>query len=70
MDVDLRPLFLGLRKFVITSQIFVLQASGRHQNLAEVFSYNCGILLLHSACRIDDVSRGSLLGYKIITFTS
>ena len=26
MDVDLRPLFLGLRKFVITSRIFVLKA--------------------------------------------
>ena len=27
MDVDLRPLFLGLRKFVITSRIFVLKAN-------------------------------------------
>jgi hypothetical protein len=27
MDADLRPLFLGLRKCVITSRIFVLKAS-------------------------------------------
>ncbi len=27
MDIDLHPLFLGLRKFVITSRIFVLKAS-------------------------------------------
>jgi hypothetical protein len=56
--------FLGLRKFVITSRIFVLKASWRHQNLAEIFSYNRGVLLLHTACRVDDLSRGSISYYE------
>jgi hypothetical protein len=70
MDVDLRPLFLGLRKFVITSRIFVLKASWRNQNVAEVFSYNRGISHLHSAHHIDDVSRFPFRVTKITTFSS
>ena len=70
MDVDLRPLFLGLRKFVITSRIFVLKASWRHQNVAEVVSYNRGISHLHSACRIDDIFRFPFRVTKITIFIS
>ena len=69
MDLDLHPLFLGLRNFVITSQIFVLKASWRHQNVAEVVSYNCGISHLHSACRINDIFRFPFRVTKITTFT-
>jgi hypothetical protein len=39
MGAYMNQLFFGLRKFVITSQIFVLKASRGHQNLAEVFSW-------------------------------
>ena len=62
--------FLGLSKFVEISLIFVLQATRRHQIVAEVFSYNPGVLLLLSACRIDDVRRNPYRVIKIITFVS
>jgi hypothetical protein len=64
MVVPIRPLFLGLHNCVLTSQILVLKAILRHRNLAVLFSYNRGILHLHTACHIHDLSRGSVLGYK------
>jgi hypothetical protein len=36
----------------------------------EVFSHNLGVLLLHSARRINDVSRNPFRVLKITTFTS
>ncbi len=55
--------FLGL-KSVIFSPILVRSASQRHQNLAELFGYNHGILDLHTACQINDLSWGFVLGKK------
>ena len=62
--------FLGLSKFVEVSLIFVLQATQRHQIVAEIFSYNPGVSHLHSARRIDDVRRNPFHVIKIITFVS
>ena len=37
------------------------------RNDRELFSYNRGISHLNKACRIDDPSRGLVLGYEILT---
>jgi hypothetical protein len=37
------------------------------RNDRELFSFNRGVSHLNNACRIDDVSRGSLSCYEILT---
>jgi hypothetical protein len=37
------------------------------QLVAELFSSNCGISYFYTACRIGKLSRGSILGYTILT---
>jgi hypothetical protein len=58
---------LELRKCLITFPIFVPSQRLIARNVRELFSFNRGISHLNNACRIDDVSRGSLSCYKILT---
>jgi hypothetical protein len=58
---------LELRKCLITFPIFVPSQRLIARNVCELFSFNCGVLHLNNACCIDDVSRGSLSCYKILT---
>jgi hypothetical protein len=37
------------------------------RNVRELFSFNRGVSHLNKARRINDVSRGSLSGYEILT---
>jgi hypothetical protein len=36
------------------------------RNIYELFNSKRGISHFYSACRIDELSRGSVLGYKIL----
>jgi len=47
--------------------MFVLTQHLIARNVCELFSSNRGISHLNETCRIDELSRGSVLGYKIIT---
>ncbi len=40
------------------------------RNVRKLFNYNRGVLHLHEACRIDELSRGSVLGLKFSQPTS
>jgi hypothetical protein len=37
------------------------------RNVAELFSYNRNISHFYAACCIDELSRGSILEYEILT---
>ena len=52
---------------LITFPIFVPSQRLIARNVRELFSFNRGVSHLNEACRIDDVSRGSLLCYEILT---
>ena len=56
-----------LRDCLITFPIFVLSQRLIARNVRELFSFNRGVSHLNEACRIDDVSRGSLSCYEILT---
>jgi hypothetical protein len=56
-----------LRDCLITFPIFVLSQRLIARNVPELFSFNRGISHLNEACCIDDVSRGSLSCYEILT---
>ena len=58
---------LELRKCLITFLLFVRCQRLIARNDRELFSFNRGVLHLNNACRIDDVSRGSLSCYEILT---
>jgi hypothetical protein len=58
---------LELRKCLITFPIFVPSQRLIARNVLELFSFNRGISHLNNACRIDDVSRGFLSCYEILT---
>jgi hypothetical protein len=58
---------LELRKCLITFLLFVRCQCLIARNDRELFSFNRGISHLNNACRIDDVSRGSLLCYETLT---
>ena len=60
-------LYFELRDCLITFLIFVLSQHLITRNVRELFGFNRGISHLNEACRIDDVSRGSLLCYEILT---
>ena len=49
-----------LRDCLITFPFFVLSQRLIARNVRELFSFNRGVSHLNEACRIDDVSRGSL----------
>jgi hypothetical protein len=55
-----------LRDRLITFPIFVPSQRLIARNVCELFSFNRGVSHLNEARRIDDVSRGSLLCYKIL----
>jgi hypothetical protein len=58
---------LELRKCLITFPIFVPSQCLITRNVCKLFSFNRGVSHLNNACRINDVSRGSLLCYEILT---
>jgi hypothetical protein len=55
--------------FVLLLYLYIGPLRGRliARNVRELFSFNRGVLHLNEACRIDDVSRGSLSCYEILT---
>ena len=55
------------RDWLITFPIFVLSQCLIARNVRELFSFNRGVSHLNEICRIDDVSRGSLSCYEILT---
>jgi hypothetical protein len=55
-----------LRDCLITFPIFVPSQRLIARNVCELFSFNRGISHLNEACRIDELSRGSVLGYEIL----
>jgi hypothetical protein len=55
-----------LRDCLIIFPIFVLSQRLIARNDRELFSFNRGVSHLNKACRIDDVSRGSLSCYEIL----
>ena len=58
---------IELRDCLITFPIFVLSQRLIARNVRELFSFNRGISHLHEACCINDISRGSLSCYDILT---
>jgi hypothetical protein len=58
---------LELRKCLITFPILVPSQRLIARNVCELFSFNRGVSHLNNACCIDDVSRGSLSCYEILT---
>ena len=59
--------FFELRTSLITFQIFVRCQRLIARNVRELFSFNRGVSHLNEARRINDVSRGSLSYYEILT---
>ena len=58
--------FHELRAGLITF-IFCLLTTFDSWNVHEFFSSNCAISQFYAACCIDKLSRGSILGYEILT---
>jgi hypothetical protein len=56
-----------LRDCLITFPIFVLSQRLIARNVRELFSFNRCVSHLNEVCRIDNVSRGSLSCYEILT---
>ncbi len=59
--------YFEFRDCLITFPIFVPSQRLIARNVRELFSFNRVVLHLNEARRIDDVSRGSLSCYKILT---
>ena len=57
---------LELRECLITFPIFVPSQRLIARNVRELFSFNRGVSHLNKACRIDELSRGSVLEYEIL----
>jgi hypothetical protein len=55
-----------LRDCLTTFPIFVPSQRLIARIVRELFSFNRGVSHLNEACRIDDLSRGSLLCYEIL----
>jgi len=70
MVADMRPFFIEFRVSLITFPIFVRWQRLIARNLAELSSSNRGVSHLHEAHRIDELSRGSILGLKFSQTTS
>jgi hypothetical protein len=62
--------YFELRDCLISFSFFVLSQLLIARNVRELFSFNRGISHLNEACRIDDVSRGSLSCSKFSQTTS
>jgi hypothetical protein len=58
---------LELHKCLLTFLLFVRCLRLIARNDRELFSFNRGVSHLNNACCINDVSRGSLLCYEILT---
>ena len=56
-----------LRDCLITFPIFVLSQRLIARNVRELLSFNRDVSHLNESCCIDDVSRGSLSRYEILT---
>ena len=54
-------------KLLITFLLFIRLQCLIARNVRELFSFNRGVSHLNEACRFDDVSRGSLSCYEILT---
>jgi hypothetical protein len=67
MVAEMRPLFFELRDRLITFLLFVRWQCLIARIDRELFSSNPGVSHLNEACRIDELSRGSVLGYEILT---
>jgi hypothetical protein len=52
---------------LITFTIFVCSQRLIARNVHELFSSNRGSSHFYAACRINKLSRGSILGYEILT---
>ena len=59
--------YFELRDCLITFPIFVPSQRLIARNVRKLFSFNRVVSHLNEACRIDDVSRGSLSCYEILT---
>jgi hypothetical protein len=58
--------FLGLRSSLITLQIFARLLCLIAQNAAKVFNLNSGVRIWVRGSRAMNVSRGSVMGLKIV----
>ena len=67
MGADMRPTFNKLCDTSITVQIVVRSKHLIAVNVCKLFSSNRGVSHFYGACRIDELSRGSVLGYKFLT---
>jgi hypothetical protein len=65
MVADMRPLFFELRTSLITFPIFVRCQRLIARNVADDFLLFSFADTFNEACRVDDVSRGSLSVYEI-----
>ena len=67
MGTDMRPFFIELCASLITFPIFVHCQHLIARNLTELSSSNRIVSYLHESCRINELSGGSVLGYKVLT---
>jgi hypothetical protein len=69
MVAYMRPFFKKLCSSLITFPIFVCLQHLIAQNVRKLLLFMFGVSHFYAACLIDDVSRGSVLGYEIdVTF--
>jgi len=66
LDIICAQLFNELRDRLITFLLFVRRKRVIDRNDHKLFSSNRGVSHLKEACRINDQSRGSVLGYEIL----
>ncbi len=67
MASDMSPVFFELRDQLITFLLFVRWQRLIARNDRKLFGSNPGLPHLNEACRIDELSKGSVLGYEILT---
>ncbi len=60
-----QPLWLHICNHFFNESIFVPWQRLIAQNVLELFLFNCGVSHFYAACRINDVSKGFVLGSKI-----
>jgi hypothetical protein len=66
MVEDMLPFLNELLARLITFPIFVRSQPLISRNARELFSPNHAVSHFYAACRIDELSRGSVLGYKLL----
>ena len=67
MVKDMQPFLNELCARLITFPIFVRSQRLIARNARELFSTNHVVSHFYAACCINELSRGSVLGYKILT---